>query len=177
MGRLSQRYVKKLLYLTHSLRINVINNNSTLPPFEYKANSKFDNISFTEHEIISIIRSLNHNKAHGWDAISIRMIKMCDESIVFPLKLIFESALKFGVCVLRFFFLFECVNVIFVLPNKKKIKKRLSIEVENGVAIFSASFCWENSELNHCLTEFSNITCRISLVSRKIFFIYKQLYK
>ena len=25
------------------------------------------------------------------------MIKMCDESIVFPLKLIFESALKFGV--------------------------------------------------------------------------------
>ena len=25
------------------------------------------------------------------------MIKMCDESVVFPLKLIFESALKFGV--------------------------------------------------------------------------------
>ena len=25
------------------------------------------------------------------------MIKMCDQSIVFPLKLIFESALKFGV--------------------------------------------------------------------------------
>ena len=74
----------------------LINNNSTLPPFEYKVNSKFD-ISFTENEIISIIRSLNHNKAHGWDAISIRMIKMCDESIVVPLKLIFESALKFGV--------------------------------------------------------------------------------
>ena len=73
------------------------NNNNTLPPFEYKVNSKFDNIAFTENEIISIIRSLNHNKAHGWDAISIRMIKICDESIVIPLKLIFESALKFGV--------------------------------------------------------------------------------
>ena len=48
-----------------------------------------------KNEIISIIRSLHYNKAHGWDAISIRMIKMCDESIVFPLKLIFESALKF----------------------------------------------------------------------------------
>ena len=66
-------------------------------PRSSKVNCKFDNISFTENEIISIIRSLNHNKAHGWDAISIRMIKMCDESIVFPLKLIFESALKFGV--------------------------------------------------------------------------------
>ena len=75
----------------------LINNNSTLSPFGYKANSKFDNISFTENEIISSIRSLNHNKAHGWDAISIRMIKMCDESIVFPLQSIFESALKFGV--------------------------------------------------------------------------------
>ena len=50
-------------------------NNSTLPPFEYKVNCKFDNISFTENEIIYIIRSLNHNKAHGLDAISIRMIK------------------------------------------------------------------------------------------------------
>ena len=58
----------------------LINNNSTLPPFEYKVNSNFDNISFTENEMIYIIRSLNHNKAHGWDAISIRMIKMCDES-------------------------------------------------------------------------------------------------
>ena len=65
--------------------------------FEYKVNSNFDNISFTENEIISIIRSLNHNnKAHGWDAISIRVIKMCDESKV-PLKLIFEIALKLGV--------------------------------------------------------------------------------
>ena len=35
--------------------------------------------------------------AHGWDDISIRMIKMCDESVVFTFKLIFESALKFGV--------------------------------------------------------------------------------
>ena len=75
----------------------LIDNNSTLPFFEYKVNSKFDNISFTENEIIYIIRSFNHNKAHGWDAISIGMIKMCDESIVVPHKLIFESALKFGV--------------------------------------------------------------------------------
>ena len=99
MGRSSQRYVKKLLFLTHFLRINVL----LLIIIAYYPRSSITSIEtliiflFTENEIISIIRSLNHNKAHGWDAISIRMIKMCDESIVFPLKLIFESALKFGV--------------------------------------------------------------------------------
>ena len=52
-------------------------------------------VSVTSKEIDEeIIRSLNHNKALGWDAISIRIIKICDESIVIPLKLIFESALK-----------------------------------------------------------------------------------
>ena len=67
-----------------------INNTSTLPSFEYNVNSNIDNISFSEHDIISIIRSLNSNKAHGWDGISIRMIKICDESIA-------STALKSGI--------------------------------------------------------------------------------
>ena len=67
----------------------LINNTSTLPPFECKVNSKIDNVIFIEHDILSIIRSLNSNKAHGWDDISIRMVKMCDESIAYPLKIIF----------------------------------------------------------------------------------------
>ena len=75
----------------------LINNMSVLPPFECKVNSKIDNVIFTEHDILSIIRSLNSNKAHGWDDISIRMVKMCDESIAYPLKIIFETALKSGI--------------------------------------------------------------------------------
>ena len=47
-------------------------------------------------KIVSIIRSLNSNKAHGWDGISIRMIKICDETIALPLKIIFDTALKSG---------------------------------------------------------------------------------
>ena len=85
----------------------------------YKANSKFDNISFTENDIISIIRSLNQNKAHGWDAISIRMIKMCDESIIFPLKLIFESELTFGV------YPDKCKKANFIPVHKKESKNLL----------------------------------------------------
>ena len=74
----------------------LINNTSALTTFEYKVNSKIHNVIFTEHDILSIIRSLNSNKAHGWDDISIRMVKMCDESIAYPLKIIFENALKSG---------------------------------------------------------------------------------
>ena len=38
---------------------------------------------------------MTHNKAHGWGGISIRMI--CDESIAYPLKIIFDTALKSGI--------------------------------------------------------------------------------
>ena len=50
--------------------------------------STFD---ISDEKILRIIRSLNPNKAHGWDQISIRMIKLCDISLVTPLKLIFEA--------------------------------------------------------------------------------------
>ena len=65
--------------------------------FNCKVNCNINNIVITEKEILSILRSLNHNKAHGWDGISIRMIKICDESILSPLKIIFDTALKSGI--------------------------------------------------------------------------------
>ena len=37
------------------------------------------------------------NKAHGWDQLSIRMVKACGNSISFPLKLIFKSIINEGV--------------------------------------------------------------------------------
>ena len=41
------------------------------------------------------IRNLNLNKAHGCDDISIRMLKICDDSIVLPLRHIFTKCLEF----------------------------------------------------------------------------------
>ena len=41
-------------------------------------------------------RSLDPNKAHGYDRISIRMLKICDKSICKPLELIFQSCIKHG---------------------------------------------------------------------------------
>ena len=50
-----------------------------------------------EEKILNIIRSLNPNKTHVWDDISVRMIKICDDSLVLPLELIFEHCLRRGV--------------------------------------------------------------------------------
>ena len=68
-----------------------------LPSFEYKTNTRIDTVTFSEHNILSIIRSLNQNKAHGWDNVSTRMIKICDDSIILPLAIIFKTALNSGI--------------------------------------------------------------------------------
>ena len=49
-----------------------------------------------EDDIFVIIKNLNPNKSHSWDNILIRMIKLCEKSIVFLLKLIFETSLQGG---------------------------------------------------------------------------------
>ena len=51
-------------------------------------------LDFNEDEIFKIIRALNINKAHGYDDISIRMIKMYDESLLKPLFILCKNSLK-----------------------------------------------------------------------------------
>ena len=51
-------------------------------------------IDFSNDDIQKIIKSLSLNKAHCHDTISIRKVKICDDSICKPLKLIFQSCLK-----------------------------------------------------------------------------------
>ena len=53
-------------------------------------------LNFSNKDILKIIRNLELNKAHGLNIISIRMMKICDDSICKPLKLIFQSCLKGG---------------------------------------------------------------------------------
>ena len=43
------------------------------------------------------MKSLNSNKSHGWDKLSIRMIKMSNKTLVYPLKLIFKASIQEGV--------------------------------------------------------------------------------
>ena len=51
----------------------------------------FSNMS--EDDIFAIIKNLNYKKSHGWDDLSIKMIKLCSKSVAYPFKLISEASL------------------------------------------------------------------------------------
>ena len=74
-------------------------------------------MAISEEKILAIIRSLNPNKAHDWNEISIRMIKLSDVSLVTPLKIIFTNCLRNGV----FPEVWKCANVV---PVYKKHEKK-----------------------------------------------------
>ena len=72
-----------------------LKNNSMLPTNQlFMTQATLRSLDFNEGEILKIIRSLNINKAHGHDDISIRMIKICDESLLKPLLILFKNSLK-----------------------------------------------------------------------------------
>ena len=54
-------------------------------------------LQISDEKILGVIRSLNSSKAHGWDDISIRMIKICDQALITPLKIIYENCIAKGV--------------------------------------------------------------------------------
>ena len=74
-----------------------IDTGSELPPTSVPITSLLTGFSISDERILNIIRSLNPNKAHGWDDISVRMIKICDDALLLPLRLIFESCMTQGV--------------------------------------------------------------------------------
>ena len=51
-------------------------------------------VDIKESDILNTLKSLDPNKAHGHDDISIRMLKLSQKSILKPLKLIFENCLR-----------------------------------------------------------------------------------
>ena len=56
--------------------------------------AKIISFHITKEDILLIIKTLDLSKAHGWDNISIKMIKICGESITVPLKIVFEPSLN-----------------------------------------------------------------------------------
>ena len=72
-----------------------LKNNSSLPVNQiFLTQSRLTSIDFDEDELLKIIRALNINKAHGHDDISIRMIKICDKSLIKPLTFLFKTSLR-----------------------------------------------------------------------------------
>ena len=89
---------KSELFNEHfSEQCSLIQNKSTVPwvfiPLTHNLLSSFQ---FTVDDIKSIINKLDPNNAHGHNMISIRMIKLCGNSIYKPLKTVFKSCLNQG---------------------------------------------------------------------------------
>ena len=59
-----------------------IKNDSKLPPrLHFLTDKRLSTLKFVNTGILKIIKNLNQNKAHGHDKISIRMLKICGNSI------------------------------------------------------------------------------------------------
>ena len=75
----------------------LVSNNSVLPSeFTYMTEERIQSINFSESDVIKIIRALDVNKAHDHDNISVRMTKLCTNSVIHLLTLIFQNSMAAG---------------------------------------------------------------------------------
>ena len=73
----------------------LLENTTKLPTDSFKKINNFlSTFSFTKSNIAKIIKNPNPKKAHGFDMISIRMLKICVDPILKPLELIFKSCIE-----------------------------------------------------------------------------------
>ena len=79
------------------LQCTTIDTGSEIPHDAPGPSSLISEFLISDDKILNIIRSLNPNKVHGWDEISVRMIKLSDAALVTPLKIIFTHCLKRGI--------------------------------------------------------------------------------
>ena len=73
---------------------SIFNNGSVLPGINLKTNKQLTNIIISYQDLSAIIKNLNPNKAHGHDNISIKMIQICGDTIIPPLKMVFRISNK-----------------------------------------------------------------------------------
>ena len=81
-----------------ALQCMAIVNDSILPStIIYRTENRLSTISFKDEDVLKIIKSLNINKAHGHDDISIRLLQICGAEVVKPLSLIFKNCIQYGI--------------------------------------------------------------------------------
>ena len=73
---------------------------SVLPNKSYLTASSLESVTISGSDILKIITSLDINKVHGHDHISVRMLKICFDAIAEPLKMLFVNSVNQAVCFL-----------------------------------------------------------------------------
>ena len=84
----------------------------------YMTNAKISSIKFENKYIINVIKALEPCKAHGYDDISKRMLKICDSAAVKPLTILLKN------CISQFIFPDNWKKIL-SLPICGKIFERL----------------------------------------------------
>ena len=83
-----------ILMSFYSLQCSLVVSSPVLPDKSYLASSSLESITISGSDILKTIRSLDINKAHGNDDISVRMMKICDDAILEPLKMLFVNSVN-----------------------------------------------------------------------------------
>ena len=65
-----------------------------LPNRSYVTASSVESITISGSDTLESIRSLDINKAHGRNDISVGMLKSCDDAVVEPLKILFVNSVN-----------------------------------------------------------------------------------
>ena len=88
----------ELLNSFFAKQCSLIKNDSKLyPRFHFLTDKRLSTVKFVNTDILKIIQNLNPNKDHGHDKISIRMLKLCGNSLCRPLELIFNDCVANGI--------------------------------------------------------------------------------
>ena len=99
-----------------------------------RCNKLLETIDINGDKVLKIIRSFDCNKAHGWDDLSVSMLKICDYSIVRPLCLIYKECLGTG----NFPMSWKKANV---LPIHKKREQATKKKLPANISVTNL---WEN---------------------------------
>ena len=75
---------------------SLIETGSELPAEYLLTHHRLESVNLDPVKILSVIHAFDVSKAHGWDNMSVSMVKICDESLVKPLFNIFQFSLETG---------------------------------------------------------------------------------
>ena len=77
-----------------ALQCTALDGNAEVPSLHLRTPLSRSTIKISGEKILEMIRTLDPNKACGWDGISSHMIKICESSIVAPLKITFDTCIR-----------------------------------------------------------------------------------
>ena len=94
-GEIISNFSKKRNFLIiFTSQCTSLSNTTNLAPITIRTDKRLSSLKVNEDDILYIIKNLNSNKSHCWDKLSFKMIKMCDRTLVYPLKLIFKASIE-----------------------------------------------------------------------------------